>query len=138
MLKDTLEQITDRYLAKEQNLEEKSSPFAGILGFHFGPKYDSCHEDYYNDMIAAVNAYVQGEIDEQDCFEAAEYIITAGASISHITRKWAVVSGQASIKPILKELTPEHKAALIRCMDRLYPKHQRVPVQEEIYKMLKK
>lgn len=139
MLKDTLEQITNNYLEKEHSLEKKAPPLAGIFGFRFGPKYDSCHEDYYDNMINAVKEYMQNGTNEQESFEAAEYIITAPAVVySNNTSKWTVVSGQASIKPLLGELTPEHKKTLIDLMDQYYPKHQRVPLQEEIYAMLKK
>lgn len=140
MLKERLEQITNNYIEKEHELEKKSSPLAGIFGFHFGPKYDSCHEDYYNNMIAAVASYLEdGEEDEQECFEAAEYVICAPARLQiNNTSKWAVISGQASIKPLIAKLSAEHKKALADCMDRYYPKHERAPLQEEICKMLKK
>ena len=138
MLKNEIERLTDNYLDKEREVEKKSHPLADIFGFRGGPKYDPCHEEYHNAVIDAVNKYLEGTTDETEMYEAAEYVLSLGTEKEcNGTCKWTLVSTQVSLKPLVPLLTAEHREALRVRFEGLYRKKDRVPIQDDLYKLLK-
>ena len=133
---DRLQAIYADYFKKAADARSKASPFAGVWGMGDDPRKDHCHDAFYE----AVGAWVQG-FDSQDpeaVLEAVRYILEAADSHRDEDVYWYLYAAQGLVMPLISRIRAEDCKALAQWYDKRYPKRHRLPVQQSLFKALKK
>lgn len=133
--------LKERYRKYEEEanlVRKKSSPADGLFGFGNDPKNHPCHELFYDDVGKWTRAFLAQEPDPQQSLAAARFLITAPAECSSKESYWMMYAAQGWCRELVRRLDSEGCAALRDVFDELYPRRDRLPVQQELYKALKK
>ena len=136
-----LQQLKDRYRQYDEEatqVRKNSSPADGLFGFGNDPKNHPCHVMFYDDVGKWVQAFLATQPDAQASFEAARFLIGAPVECSGKETYWMMYAAQGWCRDLVKHLDADGSAALRDLFDELYPRRDRMPVQQELYKALKK
>lgn len=135
---EQLKQRYEKYIQDAIVIRQKAGPLSGIFGIGNGPQNDPAHVIFYEDVQAWVQQFLAKGPREQECFEAASFILRAPAELGQKDSYWMMYAAQGLAKDLVKGLTGEHCAWLLSFYDAHYPAKDRMPVQRELYKQLKK
>ncbi|MDO5545920.1 MAG: hypothetical protein Q4F81_08880 [Eubacteriales bacterium] len=136
-----LQQLQERYrhYDEEANLvRKKASPADGLFGFGNDPKNHPCHETFYEDVGKWTKAFLASGPDPEQSFEAARFLIAAPKECSGKESYWMMYAAQGWCRELVCRLDADGCRKLREVFDELYPKRDRMPVQQELYKALKK
>lgn len=133
-----LKQRYETYVGEALEIRKKAGPLAGILGLGNGPQDDPKHVIFYEDVQRWVAAFLETQPDAAASFEAARFLICAPVELGQEDSYWMMYAAQGHVRELLPRLATENCAYLRDFYDEHYPKKDRMPVQKEIYKRLKK
>ena len=136
-----LEQLKERYRQYDEEatlVRKKASPADGLFGFGNDPKNHPCHELFYEDIGKWTEAFLQTGPDARDALAAARFLIEAPKTCGSRESYWMMYAAQGWCRELVNRLDAYGCAELKALFDELYPKRDRMPVQQELYKALKK
>lgn len=136
-----LQQLKERYQQYDEEataVRKNSSPADGLFGFGNDPKNHPCHERFYDDVGKWTKAFLTQKPDPQQNFEAARFLITAPTTCSSKESYWMMYAAQGWCRELVRLLDADGCASLRELYDEMYPKRDRMPVHQELYKALKK
>lgn len=136
-----LQQLMERYRRYDEEavqVRKKASPADGLFGFGNDPKNHPCHEQFYEDIGKWTQAFVESGPDAAQSYEAARFLIAAPKERSSRESYWMMYAAQGWCRELVGLLDAEGCAKLRELFDGLYPKRDRMPVQQALYKALKK
>ena len=136
-----LEQLKERYRQYDEEatlVRKKASPADGLFGFGNDPKNHPCHELFYEDIGKWTEAFLQTGPDARDALAAARFLIEAPKTCGSRESYWMMYAAQGWCRELVNRLDADGCAELKALFDELYPKRDRMPVQQELYKALKK
>ena len=136
-----LQQLKDRYRQYDEEatlVRKKSSPADGLFGFGNDPKNHPCHELFYEDVGKRVKAFLETQPDAKDSFDAARFLIGAPVECASRESYWMMYAAQGWCRELVSRLDARGCADLRDVFDEMYPRRDRMPVQTELYKALKK
>lgn len=136
-----LERLKDRYGQYEQEarqVRERARPTDGLFGMGADPRKDACHDRFYEDVGRWVGEFLAAEPGPNEAAEAAEWILRAAADHREQDTYWYMYAAQGHVKELLRRMPPERCAALAAWYDSAYPPVERMPVQKEIFKLLRR
>lgn len=136
-----LQLLKERYRKYEEEanlVRKKSSPADGLFGFGNDPKNHPCHELFYEDVGKWMQGFLAEQPDARSSYEAARFIIGAPAECSSRESYWMMYAAQGWCRELVGRLDSDGCAALRDLFDELYPRRDRMPVQQALYKALKK
>lgn len=132
-------EIYEAYYKKSAEVRKKAVPLAGLWGFGDDPRKHPCHEAFYEAVEAWVKEFSETNPDPSDVLEVVRYIL--GAALEHQNNKdvyWYLYAAHGLTMDLIPRLTPGDCQALFKWYDASYPKRLRFPVQEQVWKLLKK
>ena len=136
-----LQQLKERYRQYDEEVtrvRKNSSPADGLFGFGNDPKNHPCHELFYEDIGKWTKAFLETRPDARAAFEAARFMIGAPVECSSRESYWMMYAAQGWCRELVGRLDAAGCAALRDIFDEQYPRRDRMPVQQELYKALKK
>ena len=136
-----LQQLKERYLQYDEEatlVRKKASPADGLFGFGNDPKNHPCHELFYEDIGKWTKDFLETQPDARDSFDAARFLIAAPKEIAGRESYWMMYAAQGWCRELVGLMDAAGCAQLRTLFDELYPKRDRMPVQQELYKALKK
>lgn len=136
-----LEQLKERYRQYDEEatlVRKKASPADGLFGFGNDPKNHPCHELFYEDIGKWTKAFLETRPDAADALTAARFLIEAPKTCGSRESYWMMYAAQGWCRELVCRLDPEGCAQLRALYDELYPRRDRMPVHQELYKALKK
>ena len=127
------------YLKLTETLAEKASPTAGLLGLTAGPEDDPRHEEFYDRVGVLTAELLAAQPDDAALLAAAELILRSAAERGTGDLAYGFLfAAQKHAGPLIPLLSKEDCARLRDEYDRLYPKRDRMPVQREVFRLLKR
>lgn len=138
---EMVQQLKDRY---DKYLQEVGKAFAdakpmdGLFGWGDDPRKDPCHMRFYEDVEQWTKDFLAGNHDQPAIFEAARFMLNTPAEHKQDHAFWFMYAAQGLCKEMLLLLSREQCAQLREYYDDNYPKRDRMPVQKEVYKLLRK
>lgn len=135
---EKLKQRYEKYVEQALEIRKKAGPLAGIFGIGNGPQNDPAHVFFYEDVQKWVMDFLKTGPDGTACFEAARFLLCAPAEMGREDSYWMMYAAQGLARDLLPRLTAENCAWLLGFYDANYPARDRMPVQQELYKQLKK
>ena len=136
-----LQQVRERYRQYDEEatqVRRKAAPGDGLFGFGNDPKKHPCHEQFYEDVGKWTKAFLATQPGPRESFEAARFLITAPKECSGKDSYWMMYAAQGWCRELVCRLDAEGCGKLRELYDELYPKRDRMPVHQELYKALKK
>lgn len=135
---DALRDCYQSYLTYTRTLRRKTSPLAGALGFGGGAKDDPGHMRFYEQAKAEAEALLAASPTPQEAREAVTLMLRAEEEHrDNDLAVWALMAAQHHAIPLIGLLTREDAGALLEWYRRRYPRHKRLPAQEEVLRALK-
>ena len=133
-----LTEIYEDYILKTGKVLQEASTFAGVWGMGEDPKNHPCHMEFYNAVEAFLKELLQEDHPEETLSAVAGWIIRAPADHRDQTVFWYMYAAHGLCTPLIPLLSAAHCAELRDFYDDHYPKMDRMPVQRDLYKALKK
>ncbi len=128
-----MNQITEDYLETARSVIANAKPFAGAFGMKGGINDDPCHMNYYNAMKAAL------EEENTDAYESVRFLLNAERSYECPRAvSFMLIAVQGLAVDLAPRLSREQKEEFRQWMDDNVPRRMRLPVQDYLYKALKK
>ena len=139
VLLQTLKNRYDRYVAEAQEARQKAGLCDGLFGMGNDPRKHPCHERFYEAVGSWVANFLEGKPGEGECAEAAEWILKA-ADLNRENQDayWYMYAAQIHALPVIAKLPRDEAKRLLQWYDRAYPPRERMPVQDQIFRALKK
>ncbi len=137
MERNPLQAIYQDYIGQAAAALQNASTFDGLWGFGNDPKKDPCHVKFYETVDHYIDTLVQG-CPPEEAFQAADWIIRTPLLHENQAVYWCMIAVHGPCKKLIPLLTPGQCAQLCRVYDDSYLRRDRLPVQQELYKALKK
>ena len=139
ILLQTLKNRYNRYIEEAQEARQKAGLCDGLFGMGNDPRRHPCHESFYKAVESWVSGFLGGKPGEAECAEAAEWILKA-ADVHRENQDvyWYMYAAQTHALPVIEKLTREDAKLLLQWYDRAYPARDRMPLQDQIVRVLKK
>ena len=135
---DQLLTYYEDYEKKLRKVYEKASPMAGVWGMGNHPKDDPCNEQFYENVENWTKEFLAGSPSQQEAEEAAEWMIRLAQEHRQDKTFWFCYAIQAHAKDLIPLMSQEKALELQKWYDEAYPKLERLPAQNEVYKVLQK
>ena len=133
-----LKGIYEKYVQDVAKIYKDAKPMDGLFGWGDDPRKDPCHMRFYEETEAWVSGFLAAEPGNEACFQAAQILIETAASYRGKPCFWFMYAAHGLARDLIPALTPEQCARLREFYDDAYPRRDRMPVQKDVYKLLKK
>ena len=135
---ETLREIYAQYTEAVAAVYKEARPGDGLFGWGDDPKKDPCHMRFYEDTERWVSAFAAARPEEAEVYEAVRFLLETPAEFRGKQCFWFMYAAQGLSRPLIPRLDRDHCARLRDFYDEAYPKRDRMPVQKDVYKLLKK
>lgn len=133
-----MDRLLEDYLAAAEQQERNRKP-SELFGLKFGPADDPLHDRYAKDMAALLSDFAAEQPDSADLRTVLEKLYAlAKENPEPKSAFWMLVAVQGLSRELIPGLKPEDAAALTRDYESAWPRRTRLPVQDEVLKLLKK
>jgi len=133
-----LYELYDAYEKKAEKVRSKASRFAGAFNLGDDPRRHECHEQFYDDVEDWVSAFLKEDPSQQEISAAAHWLLETAAAHRDEDVYWYLYAIHAHTKPLIPRLEKEDCRKLLEMYDSTYPVLDRLPAQQEVYRLLKK
>lgn len=136
---DWLEQLYHLYDAYEETAKEvrnKASRYAGAFGLGEDPRKHGCHEQFFEDVGRWTRKFMDSDPCTEDVVQAVRWILKAadGRRSTDVFGYLYALHGYA--KDMIPLLPQDESLALLQWYDQTYPEGERLPVHQEVYRLL--
>ena len=136
---DRLNQLTRNYIEATDNLVAGRKLGEGVFGMPDPARSSPVHMEYYNAVEAAVKEYLEGTPETETTDEAVRFLLTASEKLpSSNLAVWMLIAVQRHALPLIPLMSESSRREMYEWFNRHVPRLQRMPVQREIIKALKK
>lgn len=133
-----LKQRYEAYVEEAIAIRKHAGPLAGMLGLGGGPQNDPKHIFFYEDVQKWVANFLKRDPDTAAREEAVAFILRAPVEVGQADSYGMMYAAHGLVRELIPGLSAECCAGLQEYYDAHYPKRERMPVQREVYKLLKK
>ena len=137
-----LEQLKEIYKTYERELAtvlQNAKPLAGWFGVsNDDPRYAPCHQTFYDAVGKWVDDFAALEPEPVWAKQAVVRILEAASQNRGKQSYWYYLAAQSYVKKLLPFLKKEHCQMLVKWYDKTYPRRERLPVNDELYSLMKK
>lgn len=134
----TLREIYRNYDATAQRIRDEAPKFSGLWGIGQDPKNHPAHMEFYSAVEGWVHAFLAKDPDHKAAFEAALIILEAADSRRNAESYWFTYAAQAHAAALIPCMTAQDCLDLADWYDAHYTKLERLPIQKDLYKKLRK
>ena len=134
-----LKERTEEYIARVDGLLAARKFGEGVFGLPDSAKDSLCHKEYFEAVRAHVHELAASGPSEKDAADAAEFLLRAHKEYpASDLAAWMLLSVQQFAGELMPFLTKEKKKELASWYEREYPRRSRMPVQDEVLRLLRK
>lgn len=138
---EMVQQLHQRYKSYVTELDRvyaEAKPADGLFGWGDDPRKDPCHMRFYEDVEGWTKAFLTDNHDPSAVFEAVSFMLRVPSEYREHQGFWFMYAAQGLARDMIPMLTAQQCAELRDFYDTAYQKRDRMPVQKELYKLLKK
>ncbi len=133
-----LDQAFTIYRQDLENYARKSKPTDGLLGFGRALKDDPCHDRFDERVKEAVDGIRAGSPSPENASLAVRALLRDDMASWPLAAQWMLRAIERHSLSLIPFLTPEAAAVFFREYAARYKPWDRLPVQQEIYRALKR
>lgn len=126
------------YLEEIAQVRRKAPPFAGVLGLGSDPRKHPCNTTFYEDVGSLAAEFVQSQPGGQETLEVVRWLLQAPVGHEKKDAYWYLYAAQGHCRDMIPLLPPEGCQEMLAWYGKQFPRSKRLPVQEEIYRLLAK
>ncbi len=134
----TLKDRYDSYIREVETVMKDAKPTDGLFGWGDDPRRDPCHMRFYEDLEHWCRDFLDGAPAQGQVYEAVKFILETPDKYRQKACFWFMFAAQGLTRPMIPLLSDAQRKALRELYDGCYPKRERMPVQAEVYRLLKK
>lgn len=132
-----LQNLYETYIKRvETDNKKKGSYFAGILGMGDDPRKKEYHMEFYECVGQWVEAFLRTQPTPQETAEVVRWILGAAGVNRNSPAYWFLFVTQSHVSPLVPLLEQEECRRIVDWYGTEYSSRERLPAQEEIYKLL--
>ena len=135
---EKLQEIYSEYIQTVAQVYREAKPMDGLFGWGDDPRKDPCHMRFYEGVEQWAKGFLAEGPEEPAAYEAVSWILSAPADHEGEAVYWFLYAAQGLCRDLIPTLSPEHCVQLRDFYDAQYPRRDRMPVQKEVYRLLKK
>ncbi len=138
---EMLEQLKDiysKYVEEVAKVYKDAKPMDGLFGWGDDPRKDPCHMRFYEDVENWVKVFLTEAPAREQVFEGVRFVLETPAVYRGKSCFWFMYAAHGLIRDLIPMLDRTQCAKLRDFYDEQYPKRDRMPVQKDVYKLLKK
>ncbi|MBQ9269429.1 MAG: hypothetical protein IJ206_07940 [Oscillospiraceae bacterium] len=136
---DQVKALYERYTEQATALEQNRKIGEGLLGFGKKPADDPCHMQFAEELAALLRTFAAEVPDSFQATQISEYVFRAQSEYRQILSiYWMLSAVHGAVEPLIPCLSDEDARRLLALYDKEVPRRERLPVQKQIYKLLKK
>lgn len=135
---EQLKTLYQDYHQKVIDIRKKAHFFDGVMGLGDDPKKAPCHQAFYDDVKNWVDAFASAGPSPEDAQAVASFLLETPAHNREGESYWFMYAAMAFIEPLIPYLCKEDAKALAQRMNFLFPRYDRMPVHQTVYKKLLK
>ena len=133
---EQLEQIYQEYEESLSKAADNASVFAGAFGMGDDPRKDACNQIFYDKVGQWAASYRESEPTAREAAQAARWILEYPARHRSSGTYWMAYAAQKHAQGLIRLVEPEEAEKIRVGFVRLYPKSDRLPVQQEVLRAL--
>lgn len=133
---EQLKQIYSRYETEIKQAYKKASPLAGIFGMGDDPRNHHCNTVFYENVEQWVSNFLEGNPTAEEAREAAMWILEAASLNKQARTYWYFYVAHNHVVPLIPLLTPEACKEIAAWYDAAYPRRERLPNHDKLYKQI--
>lgn len=133
-----LRDIYSKYMQDVAKIYKDAKPMDGLFGWGDDPRKDPCHMRFYEDVENWTKDFLSAGVSQQEVYEAADFMLRTPAEHREEHSFWFLYATQGLTREMIPRLSSGQCAQLRTAYDEAYPKRDRMPVQKEVYALLKK
>ena len=133
--------LNQAFTEYRQELEEyarKSKPTDGLLGFGRSLKDDPCHDRFDERVKEAVDGIVAASPTPEAAKQTVGMLLRSDTQSWPLAAQWMLRAIERHILPLIPFLSPDASAAFQKEYAARYKPWDRLPVQQEVFKALKR
>lgn len=127
-----------QYFETARDVRRKAPVFAGLFGLGSDPKKHPCHEEFLKDVGDLVAEFAATQPQEYQVVSVMKWLLEIAGEYEHDDVVWYLYALQGHVKPLIPLLTEEMAQRLADWYNTLYPRRKRLPLQDDIYRLLTK
>ena len=136
---EQLKKLTENYISETDALLANRKFGEGMFGMADSARNSPIHMEYYNAVEAIIKEGLAGSLDSATADETVQFLLTAEEAFPCSTlASWMLVAIQNHALPLIPLMSKEKREELFTWFNKHVPRLQRLPVQREIIKALKK
>ena len=135
-----LEQLYALYGAYEEKAKQvrsRASRFAGAFGLGDDPRKHGCHEQFFEDVGRWSRDFLICEPEPQALLRAVRWILEAADRHRNTDMFGYLYAAQTHTLELIPRLSREESKELLIWYEKTYPEEERLPVQQEICRLLR-
>lgn len=131
---DTLTKEIQDYIAWTKETFASRNKVQAYLGM--GEEKQADHMAFYNRVGQWVQCFLETDPEDASLLQALHILLFAAAQEKGSQAEWYLIAIQTFAQPMIERLGREEKKDLAQEYARHYPRGKRLPVQNQIYRML--
>lgn len=135
---EQLQQLYGAYLEEAEKARKAASPFDGLFGLGNDPRKHPCHDAFYKRLQAWIGDFIATGPSGEAARAVAEHLLEAPARHRETEGYWYMFAGLGFLKELIPSLSKADCKALAARMNTLYPRRERLPLQQAVFNQLTK
>lgn len=135
---DELKQCYARYVAAAEKAEKTKTTWNGAFGIGVSVKDHPCHDVFYEEMEHWCGEFLKKQPTQAEAEEAVAFILKTTESYRGKLPYWYMYAAHGFARPLIPLVSPGFAAGMRVWYNTYYPRPDRMPVQQEVFKLLKK
>lgn len=135
---EQLKAVYAGYIAAAEKAEKNKTSWNGAFGIGASTKDHPCHDDFYEAMEAWCQNFMAKGPSGEEAEEAVAYIFQMSEDFRGKLPYWYMYAAHGFTRPIIGLVSPEFAGKMRVWYNERHPKQDRMPVQREVFKLLKK
>ena len=135
---EQLKEIYTRYIAAAEKAEKNKTSWNGAFGIGASTKDHPCHDDFYEAMEGWSRVFLEKNPSGEEAEAAIGYIFEMSEAHRNQLTYWYMYAAHGFARPLISLVSPEFAGRMRIWYDNHHARQDRMPVQREVYKLLKK
>lgn len=125
------------YVAAAQKAEKNKTHWDGAFGIGASTKDHPCHDIFYEAMEAWCGEFLAKNPTQAQAEEAVRFIFETSEHYRNTLTYWYMYAAHGFTRPLIPLVSPQFAAQMRVWYNDHNPKRERMPVQREVFKLLK-
>ena len=135
---ENLKELYVNYREESIKVRKEAPRLAGLFGLGSDPRKHPCHEIFYENVGKWVAEFTESQPENAAVLEVALFILEAPGQNIDTEYYWFYYTCIGYIQKLIPFLSKADCKVLTQRFDALYRKIERMPLQQETYRMLAK